>query len=131
FDIGNGNLLAFFDFPGLDLGAYAEVLGGLHHLAISVERERWQHLKDKLDTAGVHYEQMSGSSLYFNGPDGERLELISDALGEMYGTAVLERPGVRVTDGRVSRGHLGPRDRGMPDASGDRRLFPGRRVGHP
>src|SRR5438477_9715585 len=89
FDIGNGNLLAFFDFPGLDLGAYAEVLGGLHHLAISVERERWQHLKDKLDTAGVHYEQMSGSSLYFNGPDGERLELISDALGEMYGTAVL------------------------------------------
>jgi catechol 2,3-dioxygenase-like lactoylglutathione lyase family enzyme len=28
FDIGNGNLLAFFDFPGLDLGPYAEVLGG-------------------------------------------------------------------------------------------------------
>ena len=32
---------------------------------------------------------MSGSSLYFNGPDGERLELIRDPLGEMYGTAVL------------------------------------------
>ena len=31
FDIGNGNTLAFFDLPGLDLGAYAEVLGGLHH----------------------------------------------------------------------------------------------------
>lgn len=28
FDIGNGNLLAFFDFPGLDLGPYQEVLGG-------------------------------------------------------------------------------------------------------
>ena len=28
FDIGHGNLLAFFDFPGLDLGPYAEVLGG-------------------------------------------------------------------------------------------------------
>ena len=28
FDIGNGNLLAFFDLPGLDLGPYAEVLGG-------------------------------------------------------------------------------------------------------
>ena len=37
FDIGNGNLLAFFDLPGLDLGPYAEVLGGLHHIAISVE----------------------------------------------------------------------------------------------
>ena len=26
FDIGHGNLLAFFDFPGLDVGPYAEVL---------------------------------------------------------------------------------------------------------
>ena len=34
FDIGNGNLLAFFDFPCLDNGPYAELLGGLHHLAI-------------------------------------------------------------------------------------------------
>src|SRR5581483_3801465 len=41
FDIGHGNLLAFFDFPGLDLGPYAEVLGGLHHIAISVEPRRW------------------------------------------------------------------------------------------
>jgi catechol 2,3-dioxygenase-like lactoylglutathione lyase family enzyme len=89
FDIGNGNLLAFFDFPGLDLGDYAEVLGGLHHLAISVPPEQWEHLKHKLETAGVPCETMSGSSLYFNGPDGERLELIRDPLGEMYGTAVL------------------------------------------
>ena len=42
FDIGNGNLLAFFDFPGLDVGPYAEVLGGLHHMAISVEPARWE-----------------------------------------------------------------------------------------
>ena len=34
FDIGNGNALAFFDFPGLELGAYREVLGSLHHLVI-------------------------------------------------------------------------------------------------
>lgn len=88
FDIGNGNLLAFFDFPGLDLGAYAEVLGGLHHLAISVEPERWAHLKAKLDAAGVPTEEMSGSSVYFRGPDGERLELIKDPLREMYGTVV-------------------------------------------
>ena len=40
FDIGNGNALAFFDFPGLGLGPYQEVLGGHHHLAISVEREQ-------------------------------------------------------------------------------------------
>ena len=41
FDIGNDNLIAFFDFPGLDVGPYAEVLGGLHHIAISVEPEKW------------------------------------------------------------------------------------------
>jgi len=88
FDIGHGNLLAFFDFPGLDLGPYAEVLGGLHHLAISVTPERWEHLKGNLADAGVATTEMSGSSIYFSGPDGERLELIKDTLGEMYGTKV-------------------------------------------
>ncbi len=85
FDIGIGNQLAFFDLPGLDLGDYAEVLGGLHHLAISVEPERWAHLKAKLDDAGIEYAHIDGSSIYFRGPDGERIELISDPLGEMYG----------------------------------------------
>src|SRR3954469_14951563 len=61
FDIGNGNLLAFFDFPGLDLGPYAEVLGGLHHVAISVEPDRWADLKAKLDAAGTGYHEASGS----------------------------------------------------------------------
>jgi catechol 2,3-dioxygenase-like lactoylglutathione lyase family enzyme len=88
FDVGNGNLLAFFDFPGLDLGSYAEVHGGLHHLAVSVEPERWEHLRAKLEAAGVSTQEESGSSLYFRGPDGERLEIITDRLGEMYGTTV-------------------------------------------
>ncbi len=86
FDIGNGNSLAFFDFPGLDLGKYAEVLGGLHHLAISVPEDRWQLLRSRLTDEGVELLNLSDSSLYFSGPDGERLELISDPLGEMYGT---------------------------------------------
>jgi catechol 2,3-dioxygenase-like lactoylglutathione lyase family enzyme len=89
FDIGNGNLIAFFDFPGLDLGPYAEVLGGLHHIAISVEPERWTHLRGKLDAAGVEYLMESEVSLYFRDPDGARLELIADPLGEMYGDRVL------------------------------------------
>jgi catechol 2,3-dioxygenase-like lactoylglutathione lyase family enzyme len=89
FDIGIGNQLAFFDLPGLDLGDYAEVLGGLHHLAISVEPERWERLKARLDDAGVEYAHVDGSSIYFRGPDGERVELISDPLGEMYGTFFL------------------------------------------
>jgi len=89
FDIGQGNLLAFFDLPGLDLGPYAEVLGGLHHCALSVEPAAWAAAKDRLDAAGVPYKHISGTSLYFRDPDGARLELISDPLGEMYGTKVV------------------------------------------
>jgi len=88
FDIGHGNSLAFFDLPGLDLGAYAEVLGGLHHLAISVERDTWERVKANLDRDGVPYAVVGRSSMYFNDPDGARLELISDPLGEMYGKPV-------------------------------------------
>ncbi|MEV0407609.1 VOC family protein [Actinoallomurus sp. NPDC050550] len=89
FDLGNGNLLAFFDFPGLDVGPYAEVLGGLHHLAISVDRPTWERLRDRLDAAGVPYQAESESSLYFRDPDGARIELLADPLGEMYGTKIL------------------------------------------
>jgi catechol 2,3-dioxygenase-like lactoylglutathione lyase family enzyme len=89
FDIGNGNLLAFFDFPGLDLGPYAEVLGGLHHIAISVEPKRWQHLVAKLEQNGIEHVIHSEVSVYFTDPDGARIELIADPLGEMYGSQVL------------------------------------------
>jgi catechol 2,3-dioxygenase-like lactoylglutathione lyase family enzyme len=89
FDIGNGNLLAFFDFPGLDLGPYAEVLGGLHHVAISVEPEQWEAARQRLDEAGIEYLRESGTSIYFRDPDGARVELIADPLGEMYGSKVM------------------------------------------
>ena len=89
FDIGNGNALAFFDLPGLDLGPYAEVLGGLHHLAISMVPEQWTAAKARLDAARIDYAHIDGSSIYFRDPDGARLELISDPLGEMYGNIVL------------------------------------------
>jgi catechol 2,3-dioxygenase-like lactoylglutathione lyase family enzyme len=89
FDLGNGNLLAFFDFPGLDVGPYAEVLGGLHHIAISVEPGNWAQLKQRLDDNGVEYLEESGTSIYFRDPNGARVELIADPLGEMYGNAVL------------------------------------------
>jgi catechol 2,3-dioxygenase-like lactoylglutathione lyase family enzyme len=89
FDIGNGNLLAFFDFPGLDVGPYAEVLGGLHHMAISVEPSKWEQLVGRLEAAGVPHEVHSEVSVYFRDPDGARIELIADPLGEMYGSQVL------------------------------------------
>lgn len=88
FDIGHGNALAFFDLPGLDVGPYAEVLGGLHHLAISMPPDQWDLAKARLDAAGIPYAHIDGSSIYFLDPDGVRLELISDPLGEMYGRPV-------------------------------------------
>lgn len=88
FDIGNGNALAFFDFPGLDLGPYAEVLGSMHHLAISVTAEKQAYLRSRLEAAGVEIVFEHETSIYFMGPDGERLELLADPLGEMYGSAI-------------------------------------------
>lgn len=89
FDIGAGNLIAYFDLPGLQLDDYREVLGGHHHIAISVTKENWDYLRAKLDDAGVDYQLASRDSIYFRGPDGERLELLANKLGEMYGTKVL------------------------------------------
>lgn len=89
FDVGNGNTLAFFDFPGLGLGEYVESLGSLQHLCVSVERSQWEQLRQRLVDAGVEIHEESGSSVYFRGPSGEGLEIISDPLGRMYGERVL------------------------------------------
>jgi catechol 2,3-dioxygenase-like lactoylglutathione lyase family enzyme len=88
FDVGNGNYLAYFDFPGLDLGENAEVLGGLHHIAISVTSEQFDRLVAKVRAAGIEVQVVNGNSAYFPGPDGERLELLSFPLHDMYGTVV-------------------------------------------
>lgn len=88
FDVGNGNTLAFFDLPGVEAGPYAEVLGGLHHLAISMDPGRWQQIRGEMDARGIDYLLESGTSIYFRDPDGARVELIADPLGEMYGRSI-------------------------------------------
>ena len=88
FDVGNGNYLAYFDFPGLDLGPYREVLGGLHHIAISVEAATWNRLVAKLQDSGISVHIVDGRSAYFEGPDGERLELLTYPLNDLYGNVV-------------------------------------------
>jgi catechol 2,3-dioxygenase-like lactoylglutathione lyase family enzyme len=70
----------------LDLGPYQEVLGGFHHLAISVDRAQWDAAKQRLEEAGVPTHIESEISLYFSDPDGVRLELIAEDLGSLYGT---------------------------------------------
>jgi catechol 2,3-dioxygenase-like lactoylglutathione lyase family enzyme len=88
FDVGHDNYLAYFDFPGLDLGPYAEVLGGFHHVAISVTRDQWERLVAKVRAAGLDVHVVNDDSAYFAGPDGERLELLCYDLNDMYGTVV-------------------------------------------
>jgi catechol 2,3-dioxygenase-like lactoylglutathione lyase family enzyme len=58
-------------------------------MAISVDPERWETLVERLTEAGDEHVVHSGVSVYFRDPDGARIELIADPLGEMYGEHVL------------------------------------------
>ena len=82
FDIGAGNMLAFFDFPGLGLEPVREGLGGVQHVAISVTPTAFEALKRKLDDAGVAYigPDRAAESVYFKDPDGIQVELIRQPL---------------------------------------------------
>ena len=83
FDLGNQNLLGFFDFPGLGLPPGVESIGSVQHIAISVPRQRWEQLRAKLDEAGVPYlgpDQGIVESMYLKDPDGIQIELLSDPL---------------------------------------------------
>jgi glyoxylase I family protein len=86
FDIGNGNLLGFFDFPGLGLVPVPEGLGGIQHVAISVTPEVFEEAKRRLTDAGVEFrgpDMGVEESIYFKDPDNIQIELIRQPLFEM------------------------------------------------
>jgi len=83
FDLGNKTLLGFFDFPALGLEPGVESIGSVQHIAISVPRDRWEQLRDRLDEEGVKYagpDMGIEESMYFKDPDGIQIELLSDPL---------------------------------------------------
>jgi len=91
FDIGHENLLAFFDFPGLDQPPWMETLGSMQHVAISVSPDAFVDIRRRLEGAGVEFmgaNEEIPDSIYFAGPDGERIEVLSDPLREMGGTPI-------------------------------------------
>jgi glyoxylase I family protein len=93
FDIGNRNLLAFFDFPGLGLEPVPEGLGGVQHVAISVTPEVFEAAKVRLEEAGVGYlgpDMGVRESIYFKDPDNIQVELIRQPLFEMPESAPKE-----------------------------------------
>ncbi|MEI8335427.1 MAG: VOC family protein [Actinomycetes bacterium] len=83
FDIGEGNLLAFFDFPGLGLGEIVEAHGGLQHLAISMTTENFEAAKLRVEAAGIEYRGPDlgvKNSIYMRDPDGIQIEILSHPL---------------------------------------------------
>jgi glyoxylase I family protein len=87
-DIGNGNLLAFFDFPGLGLGQAIEAHGSVQHVAISVDQASFEAIKARLDAAGIPYlgpDRGLTTSIYVKDPDGVQIELIAEPLLVMDG----------------------------------------------
>jgi len=86
FDLGNQNLLAFFDFPGLGLEPAIEAIGGIQHIAISVYPEHFARIKANLDAKGIQYlgpDRGAVNSIYLRDPDGIQIELINEPLLQM------------------------------------------------
>lgn len=90
-DIGNHNLLAFFDFPGLGLGQAVEAHGGVQHVAISVDAAHLARVRTRLDREGVPYvgpDRGLTDSIYIRDPDGIQIELLAQPLRQMEGRLV-------------------------------------------
>src|SRR6266702_999656 len=93
FDIGDRNLLGFFDFPGHEHPAFTETIGGVQHLAISISPEQYDAARKKLDEAGVAYlgpDRGVEESMYFRDPNGVGLELYREELGIFNGEPLLD-----------------------------------------
>ncbi|MGH3368257.1 MAG: VOC family protein [Nocardioidaceae bacterium] len=92
FDLGHGNLLGFFDFPGHDHPDFAETVGGVQHIAISVDEQQFHAARTRLDEAGIEYlgpDRGVHDSLYFHDPNGAPLELYCERLGIFAGEQIL------------------------------------------
>ena len=87
-DIGHDNLLAFFDFPGLDLPTAVETFGSVQHVAISVDQSHVDEVRRRLDEAGIAYlgpDRGLTDSIYVRDPDGIQIELLAQPLTRMEG----------------------------------------------
>lgn len=94
FDIGNGNLLGFFDFPGYDLEPFRETIGALQHLAISVSSAEFVRARAKLEDAHLEYlgpDRGALDSLYFRDPNGMGVELYCAELGTFEGKPLIAK----------------------------------------
>jgi glyoxylase I family protein len=92
FDVGNRNLLGFFDFPGHDHPDFEETIGGVQHIALSVSPEQFALAKERFDSAGVEYlgpDRGVEDSLYVRDPNGVGIELYREELGTFEGNVLV------------------------------------------
>ena len=92
FDVGNGNLLGFFDFPGHDHPGFMETIGGVQHIAISVDAAQFAAAKARFDAAGIEYlgpDRGADDSLYVRDPNGVGIELYEEEIGVFDGKPLL------------------------------------------
>ncbi|MCX6466240.1 MAG: VOC family protein [Pseudonocardiales bacterium] len=92
FDIGNGNLLGFFDFPGHDHPDFTETIGAVQHIALSQTAEAFAAMRATLDEAGIEYigpDRGIDNSLYIRDPNGIGIEFYREDLGRFEGEPLL------------------------------------------
>jgi glyoxylase I family protein len=92
FDIGNHNLLGFFDFPGHEHPEFHETLGGVQHIALSTSAEQFEAARKRLDAAGIEYlgpDRGVDNSLYIRDPNGVNIEFYREELGLFEGDRLL------------------------------------------
>ena len=92
FDIGNRNLLGFFDFPGHEHPPFSETIGGVQHIAIAVSAEAFTAARARFDTDGVEYlgpDRGVEDSLYVRDPNGVGIELYRSDVGVFDGEPLL------------------------------------------
>ncbi|GAA2571456.1 VOC family protein [Pseudonocardia hydrocarbonoxydans] len=93
FDIGNRNLLGFFDFPGHDHPEFSETIGAVQHIALSTSAEEFAAVRARLDEAGVEYigpDRGIDNSLYIRDPNGVGIEFYREDLGLFEGERLLD-----------------------------------------
>jgi glyoxylase I family protein len=94
FDIGNRNLLGFFDFPGHDHPPFSETIGGVQHIAISVSGDAFAAARSRFDELGVTYlgpDRGVDDSLYIRDPNGVGIELYCEEIGVFNGEPLVDR----------------------------------------
>jgi len=83
FDMGNGSLLAFFEYPSDAPAGNRDALGGMQHVAFKADRVNFERAQEQLRACAVPFVgpyHLGGRfhSIYFFDPSGIRLEITTD-----------------------------------------------------